>query len=678
MEQPLFSQITAPWQKEFFKNVEGFVKFGIRPEMARDLLVQFLKLSSTTPPPEVMKCFQIEEALDRVGVYTQKNPAIRDFMVEFLHPLMKNFRVEGLENLDQIIPLIGKYPMTLISNHISHLDAPAIYNLLYHQGGDAKKLAENLVFIAGRLAFEPDFTRLGLFMLDTLLVCSKRDMADNPGQADLMTRINMRAFRQSQHLQREGKVIAIFPEGTRSRTGKLMTFVDSVYHYISNKIVIPISISGTDDILPTSTFLFNAAGGRLTIGRPVLVGRLPEDRMLELPEALDRLEIPEGADKKRFAIDQLALLVGQNLDRNRHGQFRNLFISTRLGERVNPLIDIPAHPEQRVAVIGHSARGTAMAAVLANKSAMIHIYMPDPERVERFNRQSCDEDHFPLFLLPPNIRFTSDPSHVKDSTLILQAARPTRIREIYDPLGELLSGGTAPVVNIMKGFTGSPEGLILADLEKNYGVAPLRQAVLAGACSPEQIMERKISGFELSAANPDLLPPLLSLFQTPYTLVTIAGHREDVRGTQLGGALKNVYAIGIGLMDGHYEKSLGGDVDNILFHAAHHMFLEMKDLGVRCGARESTFGGISGITDFMRTGFGHDAAERQAARDFITGSRGQIDPEILSELGALRVYLSEKGIETERFPFLHAIYAITESKNRAQSLFDELFSRQHG
>ena len=72
----------APWQKEFFKNIEQFVKYGLPEEKAKELLVKFLTLSGSTPMPKVMESFRDESALERVGVYTQKDPAIRDFMVD--------------------------------------------------------------------------------------------------------------------------------------------------------------------------------------------------------------------------------------------------------------------------------------------------------------------------------------------------------------------------------------------------------------------------------------------------------------------------------------------------------------------------------------------------------------------------------------------------------------------
>jgi hypothetical protein len=245
-----------------------------------------------------------------------------------------------------------------------------------------------MVFIGGRLVFLADFTRLGLYTIESLLVCSKRDMTDNPGMADVMTRINMRSFRQAADLQKQGKVICIFPEGTRSRTGRLITFVDTVYHYVMNKVIVPISLVGTDKILPAESFLFQQATGKLVIGKPILVGKLHGEAANDFPATISRLEIPEVENKKQFVIDSLALLIGQNLDRHMHGTYRNLYVDDGKTKKKNILIKAASTPHAEVGIIGHSPYATAMAAVLANKQVNIRIFLPDAEKRARSMRST--------------------------------------------------------------------------------------------------------------------------------------------------------------------------------------------------------------------------------------------------------------------------------------------------
>lgn len=662
----------APWQREFFQNIHSFIKAGLSEEESKEILMRFLKLSSTTPMPEVMQSFRDEEALEKYGVHTQRRPEIRDFMARFLNPLLANFEVEGKENLQSIVPLMGKFPLTLISNHLSHMDAAAIYYLLYNEGGDARKLADSLTFIAGRLAFEPDFTRLGLYMIDTLLVCSKRDMSDNPGLADLMTRINMRSFRQAQALQKQGKVIVIFPEGTRSRTGKLVNFVDTVYHYVSNKVIIPIAIEGSDEILPTGSFLFVPAKGRMVIGRPVLVGKLPPKLLAELPDTVQHLEIPAGysGDKKQFVIDNLALLIGSNLHRHRHGTYRNLYLSETGRSDSNILIRAPETAVENVVVIGHSRYSTALATVLANKKVNIRIYMQDAAKAAQFNEKVIDGDHYPLFKLPPNISFTADKNDVANGTLFVQAARPWELEEYYGSLKDVLPNTSGPIVNVTKGFTGSKHGLILDDLEKIYGIDPERLAVLAGANYPDQVMERKLTGYEVAASNPELVGHLAMLFSTGYVFTRPAINPSDVKGVQLGGALKNVYAIGIGLLDGYYEKYLGGNNDNSLFHVSNRVFKELTRLGIALGGQESTFEGLSGMTDLMLSCFGQDARDRQYGHDFVYG--GADPKKRTSGLYGVQVLPQLVPLKPERYPVAYAIHSVLFGGAELEKVLDEL------
>ncbi|MFN3603795.1 MAG: 1-acyl-sn-glycerol-3-phosphate acyltransferase [Leptonema sp. (in: bacteria)] len=660
----------APWQKEFFKNIQGFKEYGVPEDKAKELLFKFIKLSSEVPLPDVMKTFEDPSKLEEVGVYTQQNPKIRDFVVEFLKPLLQNFTFEGKENLQYILPLTEKFPVTLISNHLSHLDAPAIYLMLYKEGGIAREIADRLVFIAGRLAFTEDFARLGLYMFDTLLVCSKKDMSQNPSLADVMTRINMRAFRQSQQLQKQGKIIAIFPEGTRSRTGQLMSFVDAVYHYVINRIVIPVSIEGSDEILPTSTFLFNAAKGRFVLGKPVLVGRLSQNLMKEIPEYVDRLEIPEHVpDKKQYVIDSLAYLVGKNLHKHRHGFYRNLYKA--LDQNENILIPIPKEPKEKVIIIGHSPYSAAMGCILANKDTTIKIFILDEEKKQSFNLSNLDQDHYPFFKLPPNIEYTTDPREIQKATLIIQSVRPWELEKYYSLLQESILSTSVPIINVAKGFTNSKTGLITDELIFRYNIDPNRIFVLSGANYPQQVMERKITGYEIAAySQVDKIDYFVQLFSNMYIYVRPAIVKNDIRGVQLGSALKNIYALATGLIDGYFSKFYGGNSDNTLFHLSNRFFREMVAIGKELGGQEETFHGLSGLSDLMLACFGKDSKDRQWGYDFVFGNA---DPNRMSS-GIFGISILPKliNLEFEKFPIATAVYKVIIEKVPLEQIFDSL------
>ncbi|TGN18375.1 1-acyl-sn-glycerol-3-phosphate acyltransferase [Leptospira idonii] len=638
------------WHKEFFENIHLFMKSGLSQTEAKSILEEFLVLSQATPKPRVMDIFTEPEKLEEIGVFTDIKAEPRDFMLKFLDPIMKKFTVEGVENLKLLNGVLGKYPVTLISNHLSHLDAPAIFTLLYNAGPEGRKIAESLVFIAGRLAFEPDFTRLGLYMFGTLLVCSKKDMADNPSLSDVMTKINMRAFRNSQKLQSDGKIISIFPEGTRSRDGRLMPFVDTVYHYVANKVILPISLEGTDKILPIEGLLFNQAVGKLVIGKPVLVGELTKKEMETFPSSIEQISFPGGGDKKQFIIDNLALLVGSNLNKHKHGTYRNLYKGDHSS---NQLISIPKTVEENIVIIGSSNMSVAIACVLANKNVKVTVYQPESDIVQQCNEERRDIIHYPIYKLPPNIHFSDDPTVCETATLFIQGTNPWDFDSVFPKIKPYLQKNKSPIANVIKGFTGSKKGLILEDLNELMGIERDRLAVISGACYPDQIMERKISGFEVSSFEDSLIPKLQGLFNTSYVFTRPAINSRDTKGVQLGGALKTIYAVAMGLVEGYFKRELGGNVDNTLFHLSNRFFNEMVSIGVLLGGDPTTFNGLSGMTDFMLACFGSDTRDRKYGYDLAYGTRPE---KITNGFYGLKVLPNLINLDEKRHPIVASSY----------------------
>ena len=395
--------------------------------------------------------------------------------------------------------------------------------------------------------------------------------------------------------------------------------------------------------------------------------------MAELPDFVERLELPATGDKKQFVIDNLALLIGQNLHRHRHGTYRNLYHGDSTAKNANELIQTPKSPVEEIVVIGHSPYSTTAAAILANKKVRIRILIDEAEKAEHFNERQIDADNYPLFKLPPNIEFTSDPDAVNDATIFVQGVRPWELDSYYGKLRERLTANPRPIINIVKGFTGSKYGLVLDDLEQIYGFDRSRLAVIAGANYPDQIMERKISGFEVAANTPEMVEHLAKLFSTGYVFTRPAINPDDVRGVQLGGALKNIYALGIGLLDGYYEMNLGGNSDNSLFHLSNRIFREMTTIGVELGGKESTFQGLSGMTDLMLSCFGQDARDRQFGHDLVAGTADATQKS--SGLLGIKYLAGLIKLDPERHPVAWAIHAVVSGHADVEKIMTEMTYR---
>jgi glycerol-3-phosphate dehydrogenase len=112
----------------------------------------------------------------------------------------------------------------------------------------------------------------------------------------------------------------------------------------------------------------------------------------------------------------------------------------------------------------------------------------------------------------------------------------------------------------------------------------------------------------------------------------------------------------VGLVDGYYEKNLGGNNDSTLFHLAHRVSAEMANMVVEMGGRKSTLAGVAGITDLMLTCFGTDSHDRQYGHDYVFDTHDKT--KMFSGVYGIKALPRLIKLREEKYPIAKAIHDV--------------------
>jgi len=198
--------------------------------------------------------------------------ARRCYSPPILRAAMARFEVEPLPDLDWNKPYI------FVMNHQSMLDIPAAF----------AALPANVRFVAKKiLQYVPV---LGWYMMATGMIFVDRS---NRAQA-------VASLRAAASKIRNGKSIIAYPEGTRSRDGRILPFKKGVFVLAleAGVPIVPLAIEGSGAVLPTDTFRLRPGRVRLKVGTPIpTAGRSTEERdalVREVRDAMIRLHLEIG------------------------------------------------------------------------------------------------------------------------------------------------------------------------------------------------------------------------------------------------------------------------------------------------------------------------------------------------------------------------------------------------
>lgn len=244
----------------------------------------------------------------------------------------------------------------------------------------------------------------------------------------------------------------------------------------------------------------------------------------------------------------------------------------------------------KFAVLGSGSWGTALAAVLSNKGYDTVLWGRNAETMNEMANEHVNMRYLPNITLPKTLKYTADIDKALDGADIVVYTVPTQsFRDVLSKTTASLKQGQI-IVNVAKGIEITTSKTLSAIAEE---LAPqCTYVVLSGPSHAEEVVKFMPTTLVSASCSKAAAMLIQEVFSTEY--LRVYSH-PDVRGAEIGGALKNIIAIGAGISDGL------GYGDNAKAALMTRGIKEIASFGECIGADMSTFQGLTGIGDLIVT-----------------------------------------------------------------------------
>jgi glycerol-3-phosphate dehydrogenase (NAD(P)+) len=246
----------------------------------------------------------------------------------------------------------------------------------------------------------------------------------------------------------------------------------------------------------------------------------------------------------------------------------------------------------RCAVYGTGSWGTAFAAVLAHAGGEVTMWGRSQAPVEAINATRTNPGYLPGLELPEGVRATTDPAEAADGAEFVFFVVPSQTLRANLAEWAPLLPSDAVLVSLMKGIELGTAKRMSEVIEEVAKCGQERVAVLSGPNLAKEIAARQPAASVVACRDETVAKRLQAACHTayfrPYT-------NTDVVGCELGGAVKNVIGLAVGIADG---MGLGDNTKGSLITRG---LAETTRLGVALGADPLTFSGLAGLGDLVAT-----------------------------------------------------------------------------
>ncbi|MDT3400630.1 NAD(P)H-dependent glycerol-3-phosphate dehydrogenase [Streptomyces sp. B1866] len=246
----------------------------------------------------------------------------------------------------------------------------------------------------------------------------------------------------------------------------------------------------------------------------------------------------------------------------------------------------------RCAVYGTGSWGTAFAIVLADAGCEVTLWGRRAGLAEAVNTERVNPDYLPGVVLPEGVRATTDPAEAARGAQFTVLAVPSQtLRGNLTAWAPLLPPDTV-LVSLMKGVELHTAKRMSEVIQETAEAPADRVAVLTGPNLAKEIAARQPAASVVACRDEGVARRLQAACHTPYFRPYT---NTDVVGCELGGAVKNVIALAVGIADG---MGLG---DNTKASLITRGLAETTRLGLAMGADAHTFAGLAGMGDLVAT-----------------------------------------------------------------------------
>tara|TARA_B100000073_G_C23718135_1_gene566681 strand:+ start:29 stop:1027 length:999 start_codon:yes stop_codon:yes gene_type:complete len=324
----------------------------------------------------------------------------------------------------------------------------------------------------------------------------------------------------------------------------------------------------------------------------------------------------------------------------------------------------------KIGIVGAGKFGLVLARIAAEKENQVTIYSRRVEEVDSINDsgKSLSGIKFPI---NQKTFATTKSKDLIDCDVLLIAVPSKSFRSTIESLEVDIKA--IKIVSCTKGFEEKTGKLMSEILEQDFEVPNKNIFVLSGPNLSKEISNKELTGTVIAGVDIDFINKLSNAMSNAYFIPFI---NSDRYGVEMGGAMKNIYAIISGYF---HEKGVGENTIGLLLTKSLE---EISIYSHARGANPSTFLGLSGVGDFFSTAlsafsrnyqFGQFLAKDKSPNEALEMVDDTVEGFLTSKI--VHSDMKKRGLDLKILNFLIELYESPKSLEEAKEIFQSETSK---